>query len=424
MRVLARMLTDGLSTAEVQRRVVRTLSTSQVLGGVGMATGLAVSSLIAASLSGSDTLGGLAVTSTVVGAALMSIPVARLAARRGRRTALLAAYAVATAGAAVATVATVLGNVTVLLVGLLAFGGATTAALAARYAATDLAAPSHRARDLALVVWATTVGAVAGPNLTAPANDAATTLGVPGVAGPFLLSAVAFGLAAVTVVIGLRPDPLRVLWDSAEPDPHSTAHREPGDRVAGWRALRSSSEARLALAGIVVCHTVMVGLMAMTPVHMDHGGASLQVVGLVISLHIAGMFAVSPLIGWLADRMGRVPVLALGAVLLVVAAGVAGLVPSSDTAWFSVGLVLLGLGWSCGLVAGSALLTESVPVPVRPVVQGIGDLMMNVGGALGGVLAGAAVAGASYGALALATGLLVLPFLVVTVAVAVRVAPG
>ncbi|MGH3931383.1 MAG: MFS transporter, partial [Pseudonocardiaceae bacterium] len=353
--------------------MVWTLSVSQALGGIGVATGLTFSPLIAASISGSDTLGGLAVTSAVIGAALMSIPMARLAARRGRRPALLAAYGVATCGAAIAAVAVVLGNAVVLVVALLAFGGSTTAGLAARYAATDLAEPGRCARDLALVVWATTLGSVAGPNLAGPAQRAAAALGVPGIAGPFLLSGAAFGLAAMTVAVCLRPDPLHVVWaDAAQGRTDVSADPVPRHRRAGWRALCSSSGASLALAGIVLCHTVMVALMSMTPVHMDHGGASLEVVGLVISLHIAGMFALSPLIGWFADRLGRVPVLALGAVLLVAAAVVAGSAPFSDAAWLSVGLVLLGVGWSCGLVAGSALLTESVPVAVRPDVQGIG----------------------------------------------------
>jgi len=419
--------------------VVRALSVSQVLGGIGVATVLTVSTLVAASISGSDIVGGLAVTFAVVGAALMSIPMARLAARRGRRPALLAGYAVATVGAVVAAVGAALGNAAVLLAALVAVGGGTTAGLAARYAATDLAAPGRRARDLSLVVWAMTVGSVAGPNLAGPAQGVAAGYGVVAVAGPFLLSGVAFALAAVTVTVGLRPDPLRVVWAnslrsgtvpsgavlgdvtrSGAVDSGAGVASAARDRTAGWRALWGSPHARLALLGIVLCHTVMVALMSMTPVHMDHGGASLDVIGVVISLHIAGMFALSPLIGWLADRIGRVPVLAVGAGLLVAAAAVAGSAPASGAVQLSIGLVLLGIGWSCGLVAGSALLTESVPVAVRPDAQGISDLLMNAGGAVGGALAGTAVAVASFGGLALASGLLVLPFCAVIVATSLR----
>ncbi len=394
---------------EVQRRTVWVLSTSQALGGIGVATGLAVSTLVAAALSGSDAVGGLAQTSAVVGAAVLSLPVARLAARSGRRPALLVAYGAATVGALVAALATALASAALLLLALMAFGGATTAGLAARYAATDLAHPDRRARDLSVVVWATTIGSVAGPNLAEPAGRLTELLGGPGNAGPYLLSAVAFGGAALVVWVGLRPDPL-VLARGAVASPART------DLAAAWASLRASGTARLALGGIVLSHLVMIGLMSMTPVHMDHGGASLRVVGIVISLHIAGMFALSPLIGWVADRAGRVPVLAAGALLLVAAGAVSASAPSTGAVQLAIGLTLLGAGWSCALVAGSTLLTESVPVAVRPDVQGLSDLAMNSGGALGGVLAGATVALTSYAMLALATVVLVAPFLVVTVA--------
>jgi len=396
---------------DVQRRTVRILSASQALGGIGVATGAAVSTLVAASISGSDAVGGLASTAVVVGAAVLSLPIARLAARSGRRPALLLAYVLATAGALVAALATALGSAVLLLVALVAFGGATTAGFAARYAATDLAMPGHRARDLSIVVWASTIGSVAGPNLAEPSGRLTALLGGPGDAGPYLLSAAAFGGAALVLWVGLRPDPLVVARGAA-------ASPARADLAAAWASLRASGAARLALAGIVLSHLVMVGLMSMTPVHMDHGGASLRVVGIVISLHIAGMFALSPLIGWLADRAGRVPVLTAGALLLVAAGAVSASAPSTGAVQLSVGLTLLGLGWSCGLVAGSALLTESVPVSVRPDVQGLSDLLMNTGGALGGVLAGVAVAVTSYAALAVAVVVLVLPFLALTCAAA------
>ena len=401
---------------DVQRRTVRILSASQALGGIGVATGVAVSTLVAASISGSDAVGGLASTAVVVGAAVLSLPVARLAARSGRRPALLVAYGVATAGALVAALATALGSAILLLAALVAFGGATTAGLAARYAATDLALPDRRARELSVVVWATTIGSVAGPNLAEPAARLTALLGGPGDTGPYLLSAASFGGAALVLWVGLRPDPLVVARGAASPGRT--------DLAAAWASLRVSGAARLALAGIVLSHLVMVGLMSMTPVHMDHGGASLRVVGIVISLHIAGMFALSPLIGWIADRAGRVPLLVAGALLLVAAGAVSASAPSTGAAQLSVGLTLLGIGWSCGLVAGSALLTESVPVAVRPDVQGLSDLAMNTGGALGGVLAGVAVAVTSYAALAVAVVVLVLPLLAVTVSVSMRTRPA
>jgi MFS family permease len=150
----------------------------------------------------------------------------------------------------------------------------------------------------------------------------------------------------------------------------------------------------------------------MTPVHMGHAGSSLRVVGVVISLHVAAMYAASPLFGWMADRLGRVPVLAIGAALVVAASGIAGMAPSHDAPQLAAGLALLAFGWSAAMVAGSALLTESVGVVDRPAAQGLSDLCMNVGGALGGVTAGIVVTAWSYAALGLVVGITALPLLV------------
>ncbi|MBB5959929.1 MFS family permease [Saccharothrix tamanrassetensis] len=402
-----------MTTVEVvQRKVLRVLVAGQVLGAAGVTTGLAVSTLIAAALSGSDAVGGLAQTGAVLGAALFALPTARLAARRGRRPALVLGYGAGAAGAAVAACAVVLGSWQVLLAALVLFGAASSANLAARYAGTDLAHPQRRARSLAVVVWSATIGAVAGPNLADPAGRIAARLGLPVGAGPYLMAAVLFGLAALTVLRFLRPDPLTVVQSAAPVAPAHCAGGVGDTRGSGavWRALPAGG--KLALGGITLCHTAMVGLMSMTPVHMDHAGASLRVVGVVISLHVAAMYAASPLFGWMADRLGRVPVLAIGSALVVAASGIAGMAPSHDAPQLAAGLALLGLGWSAGLVAGSALLTESVATADRPAAQGLSDLCMNIGGAAGGVAAGVVVTVWSYAALGLLVGFTALPLLV------------
>jgi MFS family permease len=399
----------------VQRRVLLVLAAAQVLGGVGVAAAIAVSALVASRLSGSEAVGGLAQTGTVIGAAMASFVVSRVAARSGRRPALSLGYGVAALGGAGAVVAVSVGSAPALLVALVLVGSSTAAGLAARFAATDLAAPERRARALAMVVWATTVGAVAGPNLAGPVQVAAGAIGLEPAAGPFLLCACAFALAALGTWVGLRPDPL-LLARGAE---KSDAGPPPG--AAGVRAaLLASPAALLGLGGIVVGHLLMVGLMSMTPVHMDHGGATLTVVGLVISLHVAGMYALSPLFGWLADRAGRPLVLALAAALLLASGVLCALAGPADTGLLAAGLVLLGLGWSGGLVAGSALLTESVPVRVRTGVQGIGDVAMNVSGAVGGIAAGLVVAGASYAVLGVLAAVIAVPYLVAAGSVRAR----
>jgi MFS family permease len=392
----------------VQRRTLRVLAATQVFGASGAAVAVAVSTMIAAELSGSAAVGGLAQTSTVLGTALLAVPASGLAIRRGRRPALLFGYALGAAGAALAVLAVGTSAWPALLAALILFGGGTTANLAARYAATDLARPQHRARALSTVVWGSTVGAVAGPNLAGPAGWLSTRIGLPAGCGPFLLAMLAFGVAAAGVSVGLRPDPLLLARTSATAGSGSRAPAVVGAAV--WRAM--PPRARLALAGVAICHTAMVAMMSMTPVHMGHGGASLRVVGVVISLHIAAMYAASPLFGWMADRLGRVPVLAIGAATVVAAAAVCGLAHSQNAPQLAGGLVLLGVGWSAGMVSGSTLLTESVRVEVRPAAQGLSDLAMNVGGVLAGVCAGIVVTVWSYAVLGLVVGFVALPFLV------------
>jgi MFS family permease len=402
----------------VQRRVLTVLVVAQVLGGVGVATGIALASLVAAGLSGSDVVGGAALTSMVVGAAVAALPVSRIASRSGRRPALLLGYGLAAAGALGAVVAVAVGSWPLLLVALLPFGAATAAGLAARFAATDLAEPDRRARALAVVVWAITVGAVAGPNLAPLAQQWAGAWGAVPAVGPFLLAGAAFSGAALVVAAGLRPDPLLLARsrDAAAAEPGAA----PRASRSGWQVLRATPAARLAVGEIALSHLVMVGLMSLTPVHMDHGGASLRLVGLVISLHVAGMYVLSPLFGLLADRWGRLPVLALGALTLVAAGVVAGSATSTDAVRLGVGLVALGLGWSAALIAGSALLTDAVPLADRARTQGFSDVTMNAAGAVGGVLAGVVVAATSYAVLGLAVAALVAPFLLVVLRAAVR----
>ena len=391
---------------------MRVLSLAQVIGGVGVGSGIAVTGLIAEDASGSTALSGLAQTAAVLGAALAAVPMSRLMTARGRRPGLVAGYLAAVVGAFVVVAGAVAGRFALVLVGSALFGCATTTTMQARYAATDLAGPAHRARALATVVWATTIGVVLGPNLTGPGAVVAGWLGLPALTGPLVFSVVAFGLGAAVVVISLRPDPLLLARRVGGADEVISGRAVHTSLAASLRAVRASRHATFALVSVTLAHTVMVAVMVMSPVHMRHAGASLQVVGLVISAHVAGMYAFSPVVGWLADRWGRVPVLVLGQMLLVLAVAVSGGVPGNSQTGLGLGLLLLGLGWSCALVAGSTLLTESVPEGVRPGVQGAADLVMGICGAAGGALAGLVMAGFGYAVLTAAAGSLVIPVLV------------
>lgn len=402
--------------ARAQRRTVRVLFGSQVLGGVGVGIGIAVGSLLTEEMSGSATLAGLPQTFSVLGGALAAVPLARLMGHHGRRPGLATGYGVGALGALVVVLATVTSSLTLVLLGMALFGTSSATNLQARYAATDLALPDHKSRALATVVWATTVGAVAGPNLMSPAARLAADVGLPRYAGPFGWSVLAFALAAGLLTVALRPDPMRVAQQQ---------HRAGGIEMRrasvreSFAAVVRAPRASLGLASMAVSHTVMVAVMVMTPVHMHDGGMdALNLIGLVISIHVAGMYALSPAVGWLSDRAGRLPVAGAGWAILLAATALAGTAGPDSRVQLSAGLFLLGLGWSFGLVSGSTLLSESVPGEVRTGVQGAADLVMGLCGAAGGALAGVVVGSAGYGVLNLLAAALVL--VVVLVAISTR----
>ncbi|MFF0555199.1 MFS transporter [Streptomyces sp. NPDC004266] len=391
----------------LRRRVQATLIATQILGGLGIAIGFALAAVLARDVSGTEALSGLASTASVAGSALVAMPLATLMASRGRRTGLVLAYLLAALGAGVVVLGAVLGNFPLLLVGLLGFGAGSSANLAARFAAADLAEPDRRARAISTVVWATTIGAVLGPNVAAPAGKSVADLGVPAAAGPFVWAAGVFVLAAAVVAVLLRPDPLltaRALSSAAGP-----GEAEEGRSLrAGMDAVRTSPRARIALVTIAGSHTAMVSIMSMTPVALTHHGADAQLIGLVISGHITGMYAFSPLMGWLSDRLGRLSVIGLAVGLIGAAALVAGTAGPSHGRT-ALGLFVLGLGWSAGLVSGSALLTDSVPQAARAAVQGLSDFVMNTAAGVGGLAAGLIVSQAGYGPLNAIAACLLLP---------------
>ncbi|BCJ67108.1 hypothetical protein Prubr_41290 [Polymorphospora rubra] len=467
----------------VQRRTLRLLFGTQIVGGIGTTIGISVGALLAARLAGTS-VSGLAASASVVGGALLAVPVTRIMGVHGRRPGLVTAYLTGALGALLVVAAAVTGWVPLLFAGMLLFGGGSAANLQARYTAVDLAEPARRGRQLSVIVWATTIGAVAAPNFAALADRAVGGLALPPLSGPFVFSAVAFAVAGGVLLVLLRPDPLltarRIAAAGASatapagspatapagspaPAPRSpvtpttaasapaastaasvpagsasaapagsappaaSASAAPADSPAAagpapaapaaigmrtaWRVVAARPAARLGVAAVAVGHLVMVGVMAMTPVHLgeSHGDADvLRIVGIVLSAHIAGMYALAPVVGWLTDRLGRRPVILGGVGLLVAACAVAG-TAGHDTVRLVVGLVLLGLGWSATMVAGSTLLSESVPVEVRPATQGLSDLLMGLAGASAGAASGFIVEAAGYPVLNLLAAIATVP---------------
>jgi MFS family permease len=398
----------------VQRRTVGVLSGGVALAGLGVTVGVTVGGLLARDVAGTDSASGLGQTAGVLGAAVIAVPLAGLSDRFGRRAGLALGYAVAVLGAVLAVVAAGLSSLPLLLVGLFGFGAATACGLQARYAAADLAVPERRGRDLSLVVWATTIGSVLGPNLAGPGADLGVSLGLPELGGAYAVSAAVFVVVGGAILALLRPDPLllaRRLGGGA------AGVRRRGATGVAVRAVWASPDGRLGLTAVVVSHSVMVGVMVMTPVHMGHAGGpegtTLRIIGLVISVHVAGMYLFSPLVGLLADRAGRRTTVAVGGGLLLAAAALAGTAPPGAAVRLGAGLLLLGLGWSCGLIAGSTLITESVAPEMRPTAQGGTDLLMGLGAALAGVVGGPLLAVGGFGLVSGVSAALVLPLAVV-----------
>jgi MFS family permease len=382
-----------------QRRTVAFLSAAQVLSGVGAGAVVSTGSLLAVDLSGADAWAGSVTTATTLGAAIASALLARLAHDRGRRPALATGLLVATAGALTAVAAGVLRSFPLLILAgaLMGFGNAVN--LQARFAATDLSTPDRRARDLSLVGWMSTVGAIAGPNLMGPSATLATAIGLPELTGMFVLSAAGMVAGMLVLWVGLRPDPY-LASRQASPTGNEPAPDRPGF-LQGARVLLSYPNARTALVGMLAAHAVMVAVMSMTPVHLTGHGATITIVGMTVSLHIAGMYALAPVMGVLTDRLGARPMMATGLGAVAASTLIAGFSGASYPLTM-VGLVLLGLGWSAATVAGSALLVDAVPGPVRVASQGVSDSLMSLAGGLGGALAGVALATVGYAGLGIA----------------------
>jgi MFS family permease len=419
-----------MDVAAVQRRTLRLLFVTQIISGVGVAIGASVGALLAADIAGVG-VSGVAQSAIVVGAALFALPATAIVYRHGRRPSLAAGYLVAAAGSIIVVIAAVRDSIPLLFVGFFLFGGASAASLQARYAAVDLAPAALRGRHLSLIVWATTLGAVIGPSLAAFAGASLDGYGVPTLAGPFFFSALLFGLTTVLLMLLLRPDPA-VVARSAIGDPSTRAAdaRHAGMRAA-LRVVVSQTSARLGVSAMAIGHVVMVGVMAMTPVHIRGAGHdaahTLRVVGVVLSFHIAGMFAFSPVVGWLTDKLGRRPVILAGIALLLAACALSGSA-GHHPARLAGGLMLLGLGWSATMVAGSTLVSESVPLELRASAQGFSDLAMGLAGASAGAVSGVIVDAWGYATLTLLAALATVPLIVLvslsTNPIDVRVGPG
>lgn len=404
---------DRVSSANIQKRTMTVLVISQIVGTVGVGIAPSIGVLLAEEVTSSETWAGLARTASTLGAALLGLPLGLLAARFGRRTALASGWWISAVGAAL-LVAAAQWNLTVpMFFGLLLIGAGTATSLQSRFAATDRARPESHAKSLALIVWVGTLGMVLGPNLGVPGGAIGEATGLTVFAGAFLIAAVCLALAGLVVFLFLRPDPLadRISDRAGEVRERVSL----ADRLRGALGeLRGNRGARAAVLAVVTAQVVMVAVMTMTPVHIAHHGGSVTLVGVTISLHILGMYALAPVVGAVTDRFGHRATVGVGTLILVAALATGGLQPESRTA-VMVSLILLGVGWSFINVAGSALFSSAVPDRNRATAQGGVDALSNLCGAVAAFASGPLMAATGFPVLCLVAGLVMIPLVVVVV---------
>ena len=400
-------------TAIEPRQQVRTLVVlviAQMFSGAGLAAGITVGALLAQDMLGATSLAGLPSTLFTIGSAAAAVTVGRISQRAGRRAGLALGYGAGALGSTGVVLAAVLANVPLLFVSLFVYGAGTATNLQARYAGADLAHPARRGRAVSTVLIATTLGAVAGPNLVAVLGDLARAWNIPPLAGPFILAAAAYAAAGLVLWILLRPDPLLLARDIAAADPPSDPRSTATDRGSRRLVARAATV-------MIIAQLVMVAIMTMTPVHMLLHGHSVAAAGFVIGVHVGAMYLPSPLSGWLVDRYGPSVVAALSGATLLAAGILAMAAPTHSVPVLAGALALLGLGWSFGLVSGTAMLANALPLATRARTQGNIDLWIAVAGAGGGMASGIVVASTSYPTLAIIGGLiaaLVVPVITMT----------
>lgn len=404
----------------LHRKVLVVVVVSQVFGGAGLAAGVTVGALLAQDMLGGASVAGLPAALFTLGSALAVYLVGRVSQSAGRRRGLTFGFLAGAVGASGIVVAAEISSPLLLFLSLFIYGSGTATNLQARYAGTDLAPANRRATAVSVAMVATTFGAVAGPNSVEATGRVAETLGIPALAGPFLLAAVAFGLAGLVLFVFLRPDPFLVaqaLDEHHAPEPVSATADQPGARA-------ETADRRVLVGATVMVLTqiAMVAIMTMTPVHMRHHGHSLGQVGFVIGIHIGAMFLPSLVTGALVDRLGRISMAAAAGATLLAAGLLAAIAPGDSVALLTLALALLGLGWNFGVISGTALLIDGTPLHSRARTQGTVDVLIALAGAGGGAMSGWVVATTSFAVLSLAGGLLAL--LLIPALLVVRPGPG
>ncbi|MFB7160014.1 MFS transporter [Lysinibacillus sp. NPDC056232] len=379
---------------KLYKRTLLIVLMSQIFGGAGLAAGITVGALLAKDMLGTESFAGLPSALFTLGSALSAFIVGQLSQRLGRRYGLSFGFIAGGIGAIGVIIAANMNSIVLLFLALFVYGAGTSTNLQARYAGTDLANEKQRATATSIAMVATTFGAVAGPNLVTPMGEVAKALNMPALVGPFILAAVAYTLAGLTLFIFLRPDPLLIAKAIA------AEQYKQQSKMADASATTNSHVNRIGIfigaLVLVLSHVIMVAIMTMTPIHMQGHGSSLSAIGMVIGLHVAAMYLPSLGTGLLVDKVGRTFVVIASGVILAAAGLVAAFAPGDSLLWLTVALILLGLGWNFGLISGTAIIIDSTTIDSRAKTQGSVDVWVALGGSAGSLLSGVVVAYTSY----------------------------
>ncbi|WP_036605401.1 MFS transporter [Paenibacillus assamensis] len=386
------------------KRTLIVIVISQMFGGAGLAAGITVGALLAQEMLGTDSYAGVPVALFTLGSAVAALMVGRLSQRYSRRVGLVTGFMTGGIGAIGIVIAAIYSNIVLLFASLLVYGVGTATNLQARYAGTDLALPHQRATAISIAMVSTTFGAVAGPNLVEVMGAFAASIGVPALAGPFILGAVAYILAGLVLYLFLRPDPL-VLAKVIAAANEQAAIRDT-NQVHSHSVGVNKKVVALGATVMVVTQLTMIAIMTMTPIHMMHHGHGLSDVGLVIGIHVGAMYLPSLITGVLVDRLGRTVIIVAAGITLLSSGILAALAPPDSLPLLIAALALLGLGWNFGLISGTALIVDGTETSTRAKTQGSVDVLVALAGASGGVVSGVVAAHYSFGTLSIVGGLL------------------
>ena len=341
-------------------------------------------------------MAGLPLGLLVVGSATAAILVSRTTSFIDWGRSLALGYVLGLLGATLVVGATTVGNFVALLLGSTILGAGNVAVFLARYAAAEVGGEATRGRALGTVFFAA-IGSILSPNLLGPSGEMASAIGLPRLAGLYLIAMVCFAAAALLLAAASYSG-VPYFGNSAA---LRTVEKRSRMTKGGIASDLKAPAARMGLLILAATNMVMVAVMAIAPVHLAVHGYNLGLVGTVVGIHVGCMFVPSPISGWIADRLGPAPVAEAGFFLLA-AAGVAGaFLDKGSAVWMTVMLMLLGVGWNFGVVGGSTMLAGSIPGPMRPQAEGLGEVAMGLAAGAGAPVAGTVAAFGGFTALSL-----------------------